>query len=161
MVDQIADLFRGQHTKWKHNRCLGTRVSDVGTSSWLVTSRMRWIRCLWYWISTSTTKDLEDYGRSDPSINGRMDYPNDLDGPLNEVTAEKIRQYHTDYNNLSFTVTTLHGIKHPYFRCFPTHCFNVTLCLCFTVFIFNWIKKRKPRVKNVTLKLWRVRKTLK
>ncbi len=28
-----------------------------------------------------------------------MDYPNDLDGPLNEVVAEKIRQYHTDYNN--------------------------------------------------------------
>jgi len=36
---------------------------------------------------------------SDPSINGHMHYPNDLDGPLNETVAEKIRQYRTDYNN--------------------------------------------------------------
>ena len=37
--------------------------------------------------------------RSDPSINGHLHYPNDLDGPLNEVTSDKIRQYRSDYNN--------------------------------------------------------------
>ena len=34
---------------------------------------------------------------SDPSINGHLRYPNDL-SPLN-AAADKIRQYHTDYNN--------------------------------------------------------------
>ena len=37
---------------------------------------------------------------SDPSINDHLHYPNDLDGPLNEVDVDKIRHwYHTDYNN--------------------------------------------------------------
>ena len=36
---------------------------------------------------------------SDPSINGRLHYPNDLDGPLNEAAVDKIRQYRSDYNN--------------------------------------------------------------
>ena len=37
--------------------------------------------------------------RSDPSINGRLHYPNDLDGPLNKAAVDKIRQYRADYNN--------------------------------------------------------------
>jgi hypothetical protein len=36
---------------------------------------------------------------SDPSINGRLHYPNDLDGPLHETAADKIRQYRADYHN--------------------------------------------------------------
>jgi hypothetical protein len=36
---------------------------------------------------------------SDPSLNRRLHYPNDLHGPLNEVVTDKIRQYLTDYNN--------------------------------------------------------------
>ena len=36
---------------------------------------------------------------SDPSINGHLHYPNDLDGSLKETVTDKIRQYHTDYNN--------------------------------------------------------------
>jgi hypothetical protein len=36
---------------------------------------------------------------SDPSLNGHLLYPNDLDGPLNEAAADKIRQYRADYNN--------------------------------------------------------------
>ena len=36
---------------------------------------------------------------SDPSINGHLHYPHDLDGPLNEAAANKIRQYRADYNN--------------------------------------------------------------
>jgi len=36
---------------------------------------------------------------TDPSLNGHLHYPNDLDGSLNEDTTDKIRQYHTDYNN--------------------------------------------------------------
>ena len=36
---------------------------------------------------------------SGPSLNGRLHYPNTLDGPLNETVTDKIRQYLTDYNN--------------------------------------------------------------
>ena len=36
---------------------------------------------------------------SDPSINGHLHYPNDLDGSLKETATDKIRQYRTDYNN--------------------------------------------------------------
>ena len=36
---------------------------------------------------------------SDPSINGRLHYPNDVDRSLNEAAADKIRQHHADYDN--------------------------------------------------------------
>ena len=36
---------------------------------------------------------------SDPSINGHLHYPDDLDRPLNESAADKIRQYLPGYNN--------------------------------------------------------------
>ncbi len=57
----------------------------------------------WTW-SGSLVMDLhithEKCGsRSDPSINGRLYCPNDLDGPLNETTTDKIRQYRAGYIN--------------------------------------------------------------
>jgi hypothetical protein len=46
---------------------------------------------------------LMDHGRfgssSDPSINGHLHYPNDVDRSLNETPSNKIRIYHVDYNN--------------------------------------------------------------
>ncbi len=36
---------------------------------------------------------------SDPSINGHLHYPNDIDRSLNETAADKIRKYRADYNN--------------------------------------------------------------
>jgi hypothetical protein len=39
---------------------------------------------------------------SEPSLKGHLHYPNDLDGPLDETVAEKIRQYHSDYNDRHF-----------------------------------------------------------
>ena len=36
---------------------------------------------------------------SDPSLNGHLHYPNDVDGALNETVSDKIRQYLADYNN--------------------------------------------------------------
>jgi hypothetical protein len=35
---------------------------------------------------------------SDPNLNGHLHYPNDIDRPLNEVAADKIRKYRSDYN---------------------------------------------------------------
>ncbi len=83
----------------KRNRCLRPGVSDVGTSSWLVTSRV-----------TNTTgpvplvSDLrishDRFGSSsDLSLDGHLHNPHDLDRSLNEFVTDKIRQYLTDYNN--------------------------------------------------------------
>ena len=36
---------------------------------------------------------------SDPSLNGNLHYPNDIDRSLNESVTDKIRKYHSDYNN--------------------------------------------------------------
>ncbi len=36
---------------------------------------------------------------SDPSLNGHLHYPNDIDKSLNETATDKIRKYQTDYNN--------------------------------------------------------------
>jgi hypothetical protein len=42
----------------------------------------------------------ERFGSSSyPSINGHLHYPHDLDRPLNEAAADKVRQYRADYNN--------------------------------------------------------------
>ena len=35
----------------------------------------------------------------DPSINGTLHYPNDIDRFLNEVVTDKIKKYHADCNN--------------------------------------------------------------
>ena len=44
---------------------------------------------------------------SDPSINGHLHYPNDLDRALNGVPVDKTRQYHTDYNNRVISFMTV------------------------------------------------------
>ncbi len=36
---------------------------------------------------------------TDPSLNGHLRYPNNLDQSLNDTTADKIRKYRADYNN--------------------------------------------------------------
>ena len=36
---------------------------------------------------------------SDPSLNGNLHYPNDIDRSINEAAADKIRKYRADYNN--------------------------------------------------------------
>ncbi len=61
---------------------------------------------------------------SDPSINGHLHYPNDLDGPLNETAVDKIHQYLADYNNrpsnaISFmpAIARTSGCLHSEFVC--------------------------------------------
>jgi hypothetical protein len=36
---------------------------------------------------------------SDPSLNGHLHYPNDIDKSLNETVSDKIPKYRDDYNN--------------------------------------------------------------
>jgi hypothetical protein len=50
---------------------------------------------------------LDPFGSSsDPSLNGHLHYPNDIDKSLNEAAADKIRKYHTDYKNNPPTVVS-------------------------------------------------------
>jgi hypothetical protein len=78
-----------------------TRGSDVGTLSWLLTSRMRRVRCLVLDLRIA----YDRFGiNSDPSLNGHLHYPKALDGPLNEAATDKILTYRTDYNNCPFNV---------------------------------------------------------
>jgi len=55
---QIADLFRTTHKVKTQQvaRSRGQRCGDIELASYLA---MRRVRCLWYWISSSPTKDLE------------------------------------------------------------------------------------------------------
>ncbi len=38
---------------------------------------------------------------TDPTLNGHLKYPNNLDQSLNDAGADKIRKYRADYNNRS------------------------------------------------------------
>jgi hypothetical protein len=96
VVDQIADFFRTTH--------------KVKTQQ-VVRSRGQWcgdIELTGYLANTTGPVPLvldlrithERWGSSsDPSISGHLHYPNDIDRPLNETSADKIRSYRTDYNN--------------------------------------------------------------
>ncbi len=96
MVDQITDLFRTTHKVKTQQvaRSRGQRCGDIELTGYLVNAEG----------PESLVLDLriahDRFGsNSDPSINGHLHYPNDLDGSLKEAAADKIRQYHTDYNN--------------------------------------------------------------
>jgi hypothetical protein len=59
---------------------------------------------------------------SDLSINGHLHYPSDVDRSLNETVTDKIRKYHTDYNNnppnsISFMSVSTFGRLHSDFVC--------------------------------------------
>ncbi len=43
---------------------------------------------------------------ADPTLNGHLRYPNNLDGSLNEAAADKVRKYRADYNNNPPSVTS-------------------------------------------------------
>ncbi len=42
----------------------------------------------------------------DPSLNGHLKYPNDLDQSLNDTATDKIRKYRADYNNRTPSVVS-------------------------------------------------------
>ena len=94
-VDQLADLFRTTHKVKTQQvaRSRGQRCGDIELAG--------------YHANVSGPVPLvldlriahDRFGSSsDPSINGHLHYPNDLDGSLKEAAADKIRQYRADYN---------------------------------------------------------------
>ena len=95
-VQQLADLFRTTH-KMKTERVVrirGQRCGDIEIASYLVneTGPVPLV------LDLRITHDRWG-SSSDPSINGHLHYPNDIDRSLNEAAADKIRKYRADYNN--------------------------------------------------------------
>ena len=95
-VHLLADLFRTTH-KVKTERVVrsrGQRCGDLEITSYLVNESG----------PVPLVLDLriahDRWGSSsDPSINGHLHYPNDIDRSLNETATDKIRKYRSDYNN--------------------------------------------------------------
>ena len=96
MVDQIADLFRKTH-KVKTQQVIKSRgqyCGDIELAGYLANAEG----------PVPLVLDLriahDRFGSSsDPSLNGNLLYPNNIDRSLNETVNDKIRKYHSDYNN--------------------------------------------------------------
>ena len=95
-VDQMADLFRTTHKVKTQQvaRSRGQRCGDIELAGYLANAAGQVPLVLDLRISH------QRWGSSsDPSINGHLHYPNDIDRSLNEAAADKIRKYRADYNN--------------------------------------------------------------
>ncbi len=79
-VDQIADLFR-------------TLACYLANAAGLVP-----------WVLDLRIAHDRFGSSSDPSLNGHLNYPNDIRRSLNEAAADKIRRYRADYNSRSSNV---------------------------------------------------------
>ncbi len=94
--EQLADLFRTTHkTKTQHvTKSRGRHCGDIE----LVAYRAIVAGPVPLVLDLCITHDR--FGSSsDPSLNGHLHYPNDIDKSLNEAAADKIRKYRADYNN--------------------------------------------------------------
>ena len=96
MVDQLADLSRTTHKVKTQQvaRSRGQRCGDIELAGYVANAAG----------PVPLVLDLriahDRWGSSsDPSINGHLHYPNDIDRSLNEAAADKIRKYRADYNN--------------------------------------------------------------
>ena len=92
-VDQLADLFRTTHKAKTQQviRSRGQHCGDIESSGYFTNEA----------VPVPLVLDLriahERFGRSsDPSLNGNLPYPNDIDRSLNEAAADKIRKYRAD-----------------------------------------------------------------
>jgi hypothetical protein len=96
MVDQVVELFDTTH-KVKTQEVVKIRGQDCGD-----------IEVTGYLANEASPVPLvldlrithDRVGSStDPTLNGHLKYPNNLDQSLNGVAVEKIRKYRVDYNN--------------------------------------------------------------
>ena len=96
MVDQIADLFRTTH-KVKTQQVVksrGQHCGDIELAGYLANVAgpvplVLDLRIAHDRVGSST----------DPTLNGHLRHPNNLDQSLNDAAADKIRKYRADYNN--------------------------------------------------------------
>jgi hypothetical protein len=103
MVDQLADLFRTTH-KAKTQQVVksqGQLCGDIDLAGYLANEAgpvplVLDLRIAHDRVGSST----------DPTLNGHLKYPNNLDQSLNDAAAEKIRKYRADYNNRPTSVVS-------------------------------------------------------
>jgi hypothetical protein len=96
MVDQLPDLFRTTHKVKTHQvvKSRGQHCGDIELAGYLGNEA----------DPVPLVLDLriahDRVGSSaDPTLNGHLKYPNNLDQSLNDAVVDKIRKYCADYNN--------------------------------------------------------------
>jgi hypothetical protein len=96
MVDQVADFFRTTHkVKTQHVvKSRGQHCGDIELSGYLANA----VGPVPLVLDLRITHDRMG-SRTDPSLNGHLKYPNNLDQSLNDAAADEIRKYRADYNN--------------------------------------------------------------
>jgi hypothetical protein len=95
-VDQLPDLSRTTH-KVKTQQVFknrGQHCDDIELAGYLANESDPVSLVL----DLRVAHDRVD-SSVDPALNGHLRYPNNLDQSLNDTTADKLRKYHTDYNN--------------------------------------------------------------
>jgi hypothetical protein len=96
MVDQLADLFRTTH-KVKTQQVVKSRghhCGDIELAGYLANEAGPVPLVLDLRIAHDRVGSS-----ADPTLNGHLKYPNNLDQSLNDAAADKIRKYRADYNN--------------------------------------------------------------
>jgi hypothetical protein len=96
MVDQLADLFRTTH-KVKTQQVVksrGQHCGDIDLAGYLANETGPVPLVLDLRIAHDRVGSS-----ADPTLNGHLKYPNNLDQSLNDAAADKIRKYRADYNN--------------------------------------------------------------
>ena len=95
-VDQLADLFRTTHRAKTQFvvKSRGQHCGDIELPSYLANAA----------DPVPLVLDLriahDRFGISaDPTLNGKLHYPNNIDESLNKTANDKIRKYRADYNN--------------------------------------------------------------
>ena len=95
-VDQVADFFRTTH-KVKTQKVVKSRghhCGDIELVSYL-TNESDPVPLV---LDLRITHDRVG-SSTDPTLNGHLKYPNNLDQSLNDAAADQIRKYRADYNN--------------------------------------------------------------
>ena len=96
VVDQLADLFRTTHkVKTQHVvKSRGHHCGDIELAGYLANA----VGPVPLVLDLHIAHDR--FGSSsNPNLNGKLHWPNDMDTSLNETVTDKIRKYRTDYNN--------------------------------------------------------------
>jgi hypothetical protein len=97
MVDQVVDFFRATHKVKTHQvlKSRGQHCGDIELAGYLANEAdpvplVLDLRIAHDRVGSST----------DPTLNGHLKYPNNLDQSLNDTAADKIRKYRADYKKM-------------------------------------------------------------
>jgi hypothetical protein len=95
VVDQLADLFRTTHKGKTHQvvKNRGQHCGDIELVGYLANAAGPVPLVL----DLRVTHDRVG-SSSDPTLNGHLRYPNNIDQSLNDTSADKLRKYRADYN---------------------------------------------------------------